>query len=159
MKIKEGYDFMIFRYSPYKKYDFITEHIKIINEQGSTWLLKFGKEIPSKTLDALKEKREGLILKAPKATGGDFYFCVVKNCFNGIDNSKMAYPPYYQKMLSDGFADQLSGSWFNIKSITKLNKDIGDHLRLKRNNRILSEVINETRTVIMHVYCDEDFIV
>lgn len=156
MKIEKDKRIMVFRYSQYKSYDFIEEHQKIINIAGATWMLKFGKQIPASVLESLREQKGGLLLKAPKLAGGGYYYCIVQDCFNGVSNSEMSFPEYYKYVLRDGYQNRLEGTWFKISSIMKVKPEIGRHLKLISNNRILDDVIQETRTVVMHTFSENE---
>lgn len=156
MIVEKGRKLVVFRYKPYMNYDFVSAHKECISKYGNVWILKIGKQISSATMEYMCDDKRGLILRSPKSHGGKMYFCQCSAYKFGEPTKEMKYPTYYSEIRnSEG---TLGGSWIQITSIYELNKEAEKALRLDSNDRILSDVLQETRTVIMKVYAEKDIL-
>lgn len=156
MYIKQNQNLLVFRYKPFQSFDFIKEHKRCLDKVGNVWILKLGKYIKKETLDDICYNGGGLILREPKSLGGRMYFCECTGYILGKPNNGMNYPEYY-KFLLEEYPD-LDGTWLQISSIHELPKESERLFKLKSNDRILADVINETRTVVIKVYANSDMI-
>lgn len=156
MIIDKGKELVVFRYKPYKNYDFISAHQECISKYGSVWILKIGKQISATTLEYMCDDKRGLVLRAPKSHGGKMYFCHCSAYKYGEPTEEMKYPAYYSEIRdSEGY---LKGSWIQITSMHELSEDAEKSLRLDSNDRRLFDVLQETRTVIMKVYAENEIL-
>ena len=143
---------LVLRFNNYKNNDFIVEHKKIIDKNGAVWLLKLGKPVPKKALEEILLNTGGLILKAPKARGGNFYYCKMLDARNSRPDSNMKFPEYYKEMMDDLFWFSFEGTWIKINGFRELNDSEILKLKLIRNNRLLPEVLMQTRTTMLYAY-------
>lgn len=77
---------MLFRYKSFKKYDFIEEHRRVIDDCGYTWILKMGQQVPDKSIKDIIKASGVLLLRAPKAEGGKLYACKIVDFLSGVVN-------------------------------------------------------------------------
>lgn len=155
MKADEKKKILVLRFSDYKKYDFIQEHRNIIEREGATWFLKLGKPVPQKTLEEILAGSKGLILKAPKVQGGKYFYCKMLDAQNTKPNSVMVYPDYYHELMEDMFWFSFEGTWIKVDGFRELKDDEISKLRLVSNDRLLSEVLQQTRTTMLYAYSVE----
>lgn len=149
-KISECTKHILIRYSNYKKYDFIEEHLKIIGEYGYTWLMKSGRKINPQFIANVKAGKGGLILKSPIKAGNSFYYCeLVRSLADNIDY----YPEYYVEFMKENGISNVAeaGTWFKIKSIQKLDDQYIDDFLLLKNQKKIKDVISKTRTAVMFI--------
>ena len=158
MDIRANKKMLVLRYSPYKKYDFIHEHEKIIDKYGCVWLLKLGKPVPDIALKEILEGDSGLILKAPKKDGGSYYYCHMLSAQNTNVKREMRYPDYYNELMNELYWYSFTGTWIKIKKFILLEPDEIKHLKLVSNNKDLVEVLGQTRTTMLYAYSDNDLI-
>ena len=67
----------------------------------------------------------------------------------------------YRRQSEDCIRDSegyLKGSWIQITSMHELSEDAEKSLRLDSNDRRLFDVLQETRTVIMKVYAENEIL-
>ena len=146
---------LVLRFSNYKKYDFLQEHKNVINRDGATWFLKLGKPVPQKSLEEILAGSKSLILKSPKVQGDKYYYCKMLDARNTKPDSTMAYPDYYHELMDDMFWFSFEGTWIKVNGFQELKDDEISKLRLVSNNRLLSEVLQQTRTTMLYAYSIE----
>lgn len=152
MNSDEKKKLLVLRFNDYKNNDFILEHRRIVEKNGAVWFLKLGKPVPRKALEDILLGTGGLILKAPKARGGKFYYCKMLDARNSKPDSDMIYPEYYKEMMDDLFWFSFEGTWIKINGFRELNDSEILKLKLIRNNRLLPEVLMQTRTTMLYAY-------
>ncbi len=159
MIIEKDKKIMLLRFSDYKYYDFIAEHLKIISETGHVWAIKVGKSIPTTRLNELFREPNYLILRGPKHKGGKYYVANVIEAFNGLPRNDMKYPDYYEKLMKDinmWLVSSMEGTWFCLTEIIELPVDVIPFFRLTSNNKLVEEVLNSTRSSIVYVSSERD---
>ncbi len=144
------------RFLSLNHYDFIQEHRNVMETYNHVWMLKTGKYIPSSVMGDVLTQGGIIILKAPKSVGGKYYRAHYSEFLQGIPNKGMVYPKYYRSIPENYEKDKLDGTWMKIDSIEDVDEDYVSHLRLYSNDKLLSDVIGQTRTSVMYVYSDED---
>lgn len=159
MEINNSNPLLILRFTQFRKYDFIEQHKAIIGEKGAVWMLKKGRGIPYRSLRKICENGGGMILKAPKITGGKYYFAHFSAYYNGIPQNEFDYPTYYSEIIDEYVNNPLEGTWIKIDYITEMLPSVVENLYLTSNNSKVSEVIGKTRTSVMYAYTKEDFII
>ena len=147
---------LVLRFCNYKKHDFLSEHRAFLEKEGVSWFLKLGKLVPQRVLDEILAGSKGLILKAPKAVGGMYYYCSIIDAKNAFPDSKMNYPDYYKKLIAEMDWFSLEGTWFCVNSFIEMNSTEVSKLRLINNDRPLDEVLSQARTTMLHAYSIED---
>lgn len=152
MNSDEKKKLLVLRFNDYKRNDFIREHKKIIEKNGAVWFLKLGKPVPPKALEEILLGTGGLILKAPKACGGKFYYCKMLDARNSRPNDDMVYPEYYREMMDELFWFSFDGTWIKVDGFRELNDSEISKLKLMSNDRLLSEVLMQTRTTMLYAY-------
>lgn len=146
---------LVIRFLTFGKYDFVNEHQNLLKEQGAVWVLKTGKNIPDKALEEIAANGGQVIFKAPKATGGKYYYGHFVEYRQGLPEKNMAYPDYYH-LLPDGYdRAALDGTWLKIDSLLALEESKVEKLLLSSNGKKVSEVIGQTRTSVMYAYFQE----
>ena len=159
MLIEKDKKQLLLRFTNYKRFDFVSEHSRIISDKGCTWMLKTGKQIPDDRLNELFGKPNTMILKAPKKVGGKYYIAFVEQAYNGQPAVGMNYPSYYDELVEDNSmwaVDSLQGTWFCLTRVEELSADKVSHLRLVSNQRQVDEVLNSTMSAVVYVYSDCD---
>lgn len=146
---------LLLRFSDYKSHSFIDEHQNLINEIGEVWMLKMGRRIPNDRLAELFSNGGQLLLKASKHSGGRYYCASVIAARNGTPTAAMIYPQYYSEMLKDEnlFCNRsLEGTWFCVENISELPLSIVEKLRLVSNDKMVEDVLGQTRSSVVYVY-------
>lgn len=159
MIITQKKKMLLLRFSNYKHFDFVSEHKKVLSENGYVWMLKIGKRIPDKRLTEVFNEPSALILKAPKDAGGKYYVAVVERTVNSSPTDGMVYPAYYNELIDDEnmwIADSLDGTWFCIVSMEQLPDEMVSHLRLSSNDKAVEDVLSKTRSATVYVYSEDD---
>ena len=154
MIIKTTDRVLLLRFTNYRHYDFINEHIAVIKSLGSVWMLKAGKEIPETRIRGEISSLGAIILKAPKSSGGQYYIAEVETAYNGVVKQGMAYPLYYNDIIDDeNFwqMDSLKGTWIKITSLKMLGDIAVNKLALSSNGKNVSDVLNSTRSSVVYV--------
>lgn len=146
----------------FQKYDFVTEHKKIIDENNYVWMLKLGKKISIKKLDEVLNSDGGIVLKFDEKHGGAFYYCHICDYVVGKPTAEMIYPTYYSEMIDDYksknyyFEDySLEGTWFKMDSFVELKRSDVEKLHLVLNDKSVLKVLGETRTTVMYIFYKE----
>ena len=145
---------LLLRYSSYKKYDFIREHINIIENKGSVWMLKVGKNVPEKKLQKMYENGGTLYLRSPKIEGEKIYKATIKAYHLGEPKRNMIFPNYYDEMLNDEalwLIDSLSGTWFEVVAIKEISQAQAERLKLASNGKRAVDVLSCTRSSMLYV--------
>lgn len=157
MLIKTNQKMLLLRYTNYKKYNFVAEHQKVLDEEGTVWMLKIGKNIPEAKLKDFYSDGGILILRSPKASGSKYYAVEIDKWFNGEPDFEMVYPEYYEKMLDDEDVwtmDSLEGTWFKINSISELPDSASSHFSLISNGKMVQDVLSSTRSSMIYIKSD-----
>ena len=162
MQIKANQKMLLLRYSNYKKYNFIEEHVKTLAEKGTVWMLKIGKNIPENKLKDIYDEGGVLVLRSPKADGSKYYKIEVRSCLNGDPNCEMVYPDYYEDMLDDEDMwgmDTMDGTWFEVSSIKELPDGASSHFWLISNGKKVEDVLSSTRSSMIYIKSDKDIVI
>ena len=156
MKLKEKTPCLFLKLANYKKYDYIEEHQKTLNENGSVWILKIGREINKEFIRSIIEKDGGIILKTPARINNKYYYCKL---INNKPTKEIVYPKYYDEYLKyEGynFEDTLKNeNWFEIDSMEEMDpEDVEKIVIIKTQNKIVDCL--KSRAVFMYVEnCEE----
>ena len=154
MIIQSGKKMLLFRYSNYRKTNFISEHSNIIDSEGYTWMLKAGKKSDLKKVKAIIEDGGAIILKSPVSDGDKYYMGI----FDSVTNEEpddAAYPEYYDDFMDDNF-DFDGGQWFRIVKLQPFQEKYIDKLCLQKDEKLLIDVLGTTRTAVMFIKSLED---
>ena len=144
---------IVLRCSSFQKHSFIDEHNEIIKAKGSTWILKFGKEITNQALKKLMSHGAHVLFRLSKREGGEIYYSKIQECWNGRAKEGMEFPPYYYKAAECFEMDTIQGTWLKVSNIERVPQEYFPLFKLASNNRDLVAVLNETRTSVINVYC------
>ena len=155
MDLQTGKRIMVIRYTPFRKYDFIDEHTKLIAQKQSVWMLKIGRKIPEVAINEIITEGGNIVLKAPKSSGGNYYLAHCCAFHQGRASNDMVFPEYYFSINGDFDKDPLDGTWLKIDRLERLNEHYSDRLYLCRNGKKLNEVIGTTRTSVLYAYYSE----
>lgn len=151
MVIPIGTRMMLFRFSNYKQYSFIDEHLKTIENKGFVWMMKIGKRTNQEKLNAIMGDGGFLILRSPIKDGGKFYICHFTEIKEDTIENYEYVPSYYAEIMDDidfyGRGYQL----FKVLWIKPLPDAYAEYLVLQLNGKRVSEIIKETRTAVMFV--------
>lgn len=152
MIIQENSDMLLFRYSNYRRTDFIEEHKKVIKEAGYTWLLKAGKKSDMSKLNSIKDAGGAFVLKSPVKDGNKYYICSFSevSCDEPYDDT---YPNYYHDFLDDNYEFD-GGQWFKVKGLRELPSKYIESLLLKKTRAKVVDVLPTTRTAVMFIVND-----
>ena len=157
MQLKKNCPLLVLRFTQFGHYDFVKEHNCLICDNGFTWMLKKGRNIPLKSLETVLNSGGGMILKAPKKAGGIYYYAHFSACANGVPQDNYNYPRYYAEITDEYVDNPLDGTWIKLDYIHELSDDIVEHLYLSSNDNKVVDVIGKTRTSVMYAYLDENF--
>lgn len=149
MVIKERSKMLLFRYSNYRRTNFIEEHKAIIEAAGYSWLLKAGKKSDMNKLNTIKEDGGAFVLKSPVKDGNKYFICF----FTEVTNEEppdTTYPEYYNDFLDDNY-DFDGGQWFKVTALQELPDKYLDTLLLQKNDRKVVDVLPTTRTAVMFI--------
>lgn len=149
---------VVIRVSSYQQFNFIEEHQKVLNKKGTVWMLKLGKLIPRTSLDEIINGKRTIILRAPKKAGGDLYLCNVLEVSYAEPSDSSLCPKYYEEMKNSCIWDSFEGTWFLLDSIKRIDEKYYPHFKLLKNDKYLMDVLNETRTSVLYVYCDTELV-
>lgn len=158
MRIRAEEKMLLMRFANYKKHSFVDEHNSIVADDGSAWMLKLGRRVPTEKLDELFKADESLLLlKAPKDSGGGYYSTKVLQAFNGSPQKNMRYPKYYDEIMKDEelpVIPSLEGTWFRITKITALPDETVSSLKVCSNKKPVVDVLASTRSSTVYVYSE-----
>ena len=158
MVVDAGKSALLLRYNNYKGTDFIEEHNKVVSVNGYVWMLKAGRKLVENKLNKIMGESALLILKAPKSSGGDYYYAQIAGYRYGGQLEKKESPSYYEKLVDDEKLwqiDSLDGTWLKIGEIKPLAKTVVDELKLVSNNKSVMDVINSTMSSSLYVCSDK----
>lgn len=155
MKIKKDTPMMVFRFSDFRVYDFISLHEEVLNVNGFVWMLKAGRWHNADKIRTLIEFGGWMILKAPKGKGGKYYLTHFTEAETEAPNDKY-YPSYYKEFLNENGED---GIWIKIDKITEMRMDDVQKFVVTKSGRNMIEVINSTMTAAMFIHNVEDIVI
>ena len=154
IEIKQGADLLLLRYNDYKKYDFIEEHQKIIDEHGFTWIYKIGRSITKRKLKKVMNESGQLLLRSPKTKGGKIYISPILEYAYGMPKNDYVFPEYYQELVADDREwrmQSLEGSWLKIGTIEEVPIEESKKIRLISNGKPVLEVLDATMSSMLYV--------
>lgn len=158
MIIEKDTDMLLFRYSNYKRNDFISEHHKILTDEGFVWMLKLGKRSSIEKLRSIKDSGGWLLLRAPKAEGSKSYVARFIE-ISEEEPEDMCYPAYYNDIL-DGIEDNYmflsepAYQWFKLVLLEPMQEEDAEKIVVSKSKKKLDDVISTTRTAVMFVKND-----
>lgn len=158
MVIEAGKSALLIRYNNYKKTNFIEEHNKVVETNGCVWMLKAGRRLVDKKIDKVINESALLILKAPKSSGGEYYYAEVLDFRYGDREKKEDSPAYYENLVEDERLwqiESLTGTWLKVGEIKPLKKSVIEKLRLLSNGKRVVDVINSTMSSSLYVCSDK----
>lgn len=156
MVIKANTDILLFRYSKYAQYNFLTEHTKILEKEGCVWILKAGRKTNETSIRNILSQGGGLVLKSPKSEGGKYSFCCY-DCYSTERPEVSLFPSYYSEFIDSQYNDT-EHQWFRVVKIVDMDENQIKSLRVKKNSKKVCETIKTTRTSVMFVYNDRNLI-
>lgn len=156
MVVKENTDILLFRYSKYDHYDFLSEHKKILERTGCVWILKAGRKTNEISILDILSQGGMLVLKSPKSEGGRYSFCTFDLYSTETPDSALC-PSYYTEFIDSQYYET-TYQWFRITKMLEMNDAQVNSLRVKKNGMKVSEIIQTTRTSVMFLYNDEDLV-
>lgn len=149
MKVESNKKMLLFRYSNYRKTDFIEEHNSVIAQFGYTWMMKAGKKSDLKKVKSVQDDGGFLILKSPVKNGNKYYLAVFDDFLDETPHDD-TYPEYYNEFMEDMW-DVSSYQWFKLKSIFQVPEEEVNKIVLKANGKAIKDVMSSTRTAVMFV--------
>lgn len=150
---------LLLRINNYKNKDFIEEHNKIIQKYGYVWMLKAGRKLVQSKLDTVMNDSAVLILKAPKKTGGGYFYTSINEYCIGKERPDMIYPDYYKELIDDEVywqVESLDGTWLKIGEIKSLPEEKVSKLKLLSNGKLVCDVVGTTMSATLYVKSDVD---
>lgn len=157
MHIKSNSNLLLFRYSDYRNYDFITEHREIIDRYGAVWMMKIGRKSNPAKVQAVIEDGGFLILRAPKSKQGKYYIAHFESVMDEVPKETHLMPDYYARLKADALSDISSAQYFYIRSIEPLPSHLVSDIVLQKTSEYVEDVIVKTRTAVMFVTNTHDF--
>ena len=141
---------LLFRFSNYKKYNFIEEHKVFLKEKGYVWMMKMGKKTSVDKLSKIKAQGGYIVLKSPIADGNRYYIGQFEDFQDEMPNDKVHMPQYYSEILEDIMFYDSPAQYFKLTNLQPLGDNDEDALRLEKSGKKVVDVINETRTAVMY---------
>ena len=157
--IKKNDQVLVLRYISYEDYDFIKEHQTIIDKTDSVWLFKFGKQVSRVSAEKVINNGGHLLLRQPKKDGGKLYYSKILGFMNGKFTKDMSFPDYYFKAKLGERVGWLEGSWFKINQMKEVPEEFYNHFKMIKNDKLINDVLNETRTSVLLAYSDKDIVI
>lgn len=142
---------LLFRYSNYRKYSFIDEHMKIIHNLKYVWMMKMGKKTSIEKIKSIIKSGGYIVFKAPVADGSHFYIGKFVDFREELPNDEKHMPKYYSEIVEDINFWDAPTQFFKLVDIVPLNEEYAAALRLEKNKKKVLDVINETRTAVMFI--------
>lgn len=158
MVVEAGKCALLIRYNNYKKTIFIEEHNIVVSANGYVWMLKAGRRLVDNKINRVINETALLILKAPKSSGGDYYYAELLDFRYGDQENKEESPAYYEKLVADERLwqiESLTGTWLKIGAIKPLDKSKAEEFRLLSNGKRVVDVINSTMSSSLYVCSDK----
>ena len=159
--IKKDTPVLFLRVSNYKNYDFIKEHMRVLKENGSVWILKIGRMMNLKFIDEVIEKDGGLILKSPVKSGNHFYYCKLTKDRLPEDESELIYPEYYTTFLDEQYYTiddfKKDGYWYKIESMREIPEEKMYNFIFAKTKKELSKIALYSRVVNFYLISKKDF--
>lgn len=158
MVVEAGKCSLLIRYNNYKKTNFIEEHNKVVSVNGFVWMLKAGRRLVDSKVSKVINETALLILKAPKSSGGDYYYAEVLDFRYGDQENKEESPDYYENLVEDERLwqiDSLTGTWLKIGAIKSLDKSKAEEFKFLSNGKRVVDVINSTMSSSLYVCSDK----
>ncbi len=155
MLINTGTDMILFRYSNYKNFSFISEHLSVLNRSNHVWMLKIGRKSSNEKIGKAQDSGGWIVLRSPKSEGSRSYIAHFTE-FGEKEPSDCCYPQYYGELIksrneSFDFFNEPSYTWFRIDSITDFSAENSKKLIMTINGNSVDEVVGTTRTAFMFV--------
>lgn len=142
---------LLFRFSNYKKYNFIEEHNVLLKEKGYVWMMKMGKKTSINRLSKIKAQGGYIVLKSPVADGNKYYIGKFEDFRDEMPNDKAHMPKYYSEIVDDFMFYDLPTQYFKLTNLQPLAENAENILHLEKNGKKVVDVINETRTAVMYI--------
>lgn len=154
IEIEQSKNILLFRFSNYKRYDFVLEHNKVVEKNGFSWVLKNGKIPDSRKIQKVLDDGGWIVIKTPKASGNKFYITQMTEYSSEAPKNNI-YPAYYSSFISDQYGESNSGIWMKIGQIISINEAVANTLVLANGGKPVMDVINRTMTSFMFVNSTE----
>ncbi len=132
--------------------DIIKEHIEVLKNHKSVFLMKMGRGIRADFLDDIISKKGYLILKNASKYGNKFYLCNLENIRK---DEKYVYPDYYNDIF-EGMGITLDTAkkdslWLKIISMKEVDGSIVDNFKTLKNHKSIYEcALNLFQVSIMY---------
>ena len=141
---------LLFRFSNYRRTDFLKEHSEIIDKFGYTWMLKAGKRSSNQKISGVMADGGILILRSPTGDGGKFYAAACSEFTEQSPDDGEPFPAYYTDYIRDLY-DIPSFQWFKVKKLYAIADDQLDKIVLHLTREKIVDVLKTTRTAVMFV--------
>lgn len=155
MHIEANKNLLLFRYSNYRRTDFIGEHLQVIHKYGYTWLVKAGKRTSVEKIKKMMSDGGFVILKSPTKDGNKYYAAVCTEFLEDTPKEGEPFPLYYNDFLNDLY-DVTTYQWFKVVDIYRIKEDQVDGMVLHQSNRKIVDVLGTTRTAVMFLNSTKD---
>lgn len=149
--IKKETGMLLFRYSNYRKFRFIDEHKKIIQQSKYVWMMKMGKKTSLDKIKGIIERGGYIVFKAPVADGNLFYLGRFTDFSEELPDDELHMPKYYAEIVEDINFWDAPTQFFKLVDLVPLDEKYALTLRLEKNKKKVLDVINETRTAVMFI--------
>ena len=156
MVIEKLTKMLLFRYSNFRKYKFIDEHLKIIGISGYVWMMKMGKKTSSIKIHQIIDAGGHIVFKAPVADGEMFFVGKFSEFCEDMPEDTLHMPEYYSEIAEDENFGYAPTQFFKLHSISPLAEEHVAKLRLEKNKKKLLDVIGTTRTAVMFIENEEE---
>lgn len=149
--IKKETKMLLFRYSNYRKFNFINEHARIIQKFGYVWMMKLGKKTSIEKIKSIIKNGGYIVFKAPVADGSVFYIGRFIDFSEELPDDEIHMPKYYTEIVEDINFRDIPTQFFKIVSLKLLDEKYASILCLEKNKKKVIDVITETRTAVMFI--------
>ena len=149
--ISKETNMLLFRYSNYRKFRFIDEHMKIVQKSKYVWMMKMGKKTSIEKIKNIIKNGGYIVFKTPVADGSRFYIGKFVDFSEELPNDEKHMPKYYSEIVEDINFWDAPTQFFKLVDIVPLDEEYAASLRLEKNKKKVLDVINETRTAVMFI--------
>lgn len=145
---------LLFRFKSYKNHDFIKSHNTVLQNIGSVWMMKAGKQSSIDKIDKVRKSGGWMILRSPKGEGSKSYLAQFSEFSEKFPSDK-TFPSYYQEIIEeendDIFSYYTEYQWFRLTRIHPLTEEQVSDIVLSNSQQPINGIIGTTRTAVMFV--------
>ena len=154
MIIDKNSEMLLFRFSNYKRFSFLQEHVSVIKNTGHVWMLKLGRQSNKNKIKDIMDSGGWMILRAPKADGGNSFLAKFSEVGDKVPADE-TYPTYYHEILNgtdeEFYFSSAARQWFKLEKICPITDDEAASLVISKTGKKVDDVIKTTRTAVMFV--------